>query len=492
MMCAKDKIGMQKNKIKYWICGMLFLMLACISFIGCGKSEAKLSDGSYLAEVTLSGGSGRASVESPTFVEQIDGMLYATIIWSSPNYDYMLVDGTKYLNEAEVGENSKFTIPIAGLGVEISCIADTTAMSVPHEIEYTLIFTQKEVAYEDILWEENSKISYAKEFTIQKSEQYALLTIVDSGRFLLVMDGAAIPQNVPADITILRQPLDNTYLVSSSVVDLIRQIDGLSNVKLIGIKEENLYIEDAVLALQNGQMKYAGKYNTPDYELILSEGCNLAIENTMIYHNPEVKEKLEELHIPVLVERSSYESHPFGRLEWIKLYGLLFGKEEEANVFFDSEMERVSTILNKEKNGCTVAYFFLNSNGVVNVRKPNDYIANMIALSGGEYVLADMQVEEENALSTMNMQMEDFYMAAKDADVLIYNSTIDGELETMADLIAKNELFSDFGAVKNGRVYCTSKDFFQETTGLGKFLEDLYAVETGDEQKDYFYLKHLE
>ena len=77
-------------------------------------------------------------------------------------------------------------------------------------------------------------------------------------------------------------------------------------------------------------MLYAGKYRMPDYELILSKGCDLAIENTMIFHDPEVKEKLEELGIPVIVETSSYESDPLGRLEWIKLYGALFGKEKEA------------------------------------------------------------------------------------------------------------------------------------------------------------------
>ena len=62
--------------------------------------------------------------------------------------------------------------------------------------------------------------------------------------------------------------------------------------------------------------------------------CDLAIESTMIYHNPEVKEKLEQLGIPVLVERSSYESHPLGRTEWMKLYAVLLGKEEAAETAF--------------------------------------------------------------------------------------------------------------------------------------------------------------
>ena len=92
-------------------------------------------------------------------------------------------------------------------------------------------------------------------------------------------------------------------------MDLVRQIDAMSDIRLSGTKEDGWYVEEAREAMEEGDILYAGKYSTPDYELILDEGCNLAIENTMIYHNPEVKEKLEELGFPVLVERSSYESH---------------------------------------------------------------------------------------------------------------------------------------------------------------------------------------
>ena len=81
--------------------------------------------------------------------------------------------------------------------------------------------------------------------------------------------------------------------------------------------------------MEEGDILYAGKYSAPDYELILDEGCNLAIENTMIYHNPEVKEKLEELGIPVLVERSSYESHPLGRLESVYMEYYLIKRKKQ-------------------------------------------------------------------------------------------------------------------------------------------------------------------
>ena len=97
------------------------------------------ADGTYTCEVTLEGGSGRATVESPAALTVADGKMTATIVWSSPNYDYMIVDGEKYLPTNTEG-NSTFEIPVAALDTALDVTADTVAMSTPHEIEYTLTF----------------------------------------------------------------------------------------------------------------------------------------------------------------------------------------------------------------------------------------------------------------------------------------------------------------------------------------------------------------
>lgn len=97
------------------------------------------ADGSYTCAVTLEGGSGRATVESPAVLTVTDGAMTATLVWSSPNYDYMLVDGEKYLPVNSEG-NSVFEIPVAVLDTALCVTADTVAMSTPHEIDYTLTF----------------------------------------------------------------------------------------------------------------------------------------------------------------------------------------------------------------------------------------------------------------------------------------------------------------------------------------------------------------
>ncbi len=339
-------------------------------------------------------------------------------------------------------------------------------------------------------------LRYADQFSVDFYENgYSLIKIADGEQYLVVPEQETVPENLPEDITVLQQPFQDIYLVATSAMDLFCQLDALDSITLSGTDASGWYIEEARKALEEERIFYAGKYNSPDYELILSNNCDLAVESTMIYHNPEVKEQLEQLGIPVLVERSSYESHPFGRMEWIKLYGVLLGKEEQATECFDNLVTRVEEIIPEAKStGSEVAFFYIGSNGAVNVRKPGDYITEMIEMAGGVYVPSDLGQEEDNALSTMNMQMESFYEAARDADYLIYNSTIDGELETLDDLIEKSDLLKDFKAVKTGNVWCTEKNFFQETMGLGNMILDIHYMltETDPDPEQMTYLHPLQ
>lgn len=335
-------------------------------------------------------------------------------------------------------------------------------------------------------------LSYADQFSVEQYGAYKLVTIVDGGRFLLVPKGASVPTDVPSNIVVLQQPLNDVYLVSSAVMDLVSKAGALSHISFTGTKEKDWYVQEAADAMKAGTLTYAGKYSAPDYELLLSNNCQFAIENTMITHNPEVKEKLEELGIPVMIERSSYEKHPLGRLEWIRLFGVLFNREQQANKFFREQAERVQPILEKENTGLSVAFFAVSSDGTITVRKPNDYVSSMIELAGGNYSLNGYLPEEDNALSTMKMQMEDFYVAEKDADILIYNGTIEGELTSVDELIKKNSLFADFKAVKSGQVYTTGSNFYQQTSMTCDFIEDLNKVLTGSDDTDYHFLKHIQ
>ena len=135
-------------------------------------------------------------------------------------------------------------------------------------------------------------------------------TVADDGRYLIVPEGKEAPDDLANDIIVLKQPLTNIYLVASAVMDMFVSIDALDSIRFSSQKEDGWYIEAGKQEMEAGNIIYAGKYSAPDYEQILSEGCGLAIENTMIYHTPEVKEQLEKFNIPVMVDYSSYEKNP--------------------------------------------------------------------------------------------------------------------------------------------------------------------------------------
>ena len=328
-------------------------------------------------------------------------------------------------------------------------------------------------------------LDYAQQFTATKYEGgYTLLSIpADGAQFLVVPEGAAVPTDVPDGVTVLRQPPQNLYLVSTSVMDLFLALDALDCIALSGTRAEGWYLDEARQAMLDGRIAYAGKYSAPDYEQILAANCGLAIENTMIYHTPEVKEQLEKFGVPVLVERSSYESDPLARMEWVKLYGILLGRTEEAERVFDDAVQRIAPLLDEEPTGKTAAFFSITSNNLATVRKGGDYVAKMIGLAGGSYVFADL-TDSGNNLATVNISLEDFYAGARDADVLFYNSTIEGELRTMDELLAKCPMLADFKAVQSGSVWCTSQSLFQQSMELPELILDMNRVFTEDDPDD--------
>ncbi len=350
--------------------------------------------------------------------------------------------------------------------------------------------------------EKSMDLLYAENFTVDYYEGgYALLTTtMDNSQFFIVPEGKETPQNIDDliedaaakghKLVVLKRPVKDIYLVASSVMDMFRELDALSTITFSGQKESSWYIEEAREAMKKGDILYAGKYDKPDYEMIVSSHCSLAIENMMISHTPEVIEKLEDFNIPVLIDYSSYESHPLGRVEWVKFYGALLGKEEEAEQIFAKQAEILARVDADEKTGQTVAFFYITSNGLVQVRQSSDYIPKVITLAGGNYVFEDLG-DPEQKRSTMNMQVEEFYAGAKDADFLIYNSSIDGGISSVEELLDKCELLADFKAVKEGNVFCTANDVYQQSLSIGCLMEDIHAMLHG--KKDTMnYLFHLE
>ena len=347
------------------------------------------------------------------------------------------------------------------------------------------------VRYEELLFENVMPLSYATGFSVSYSEEgYKLLTIGEDQTYLVVGEDMPVPEEVPDAVTVLQQPLDQIYLVSTGAMDHFIELNALDSIILSSQKADAWYLPEAKQAMEEGKIAYAGKYSAPDYETVLGSGCNLVIENAMIYHAPEVLEKLRSLGLPVLVELSSYESHPLGRMEWIKLFSALVNKEEEAAAYYDSMLASLEPVMNQEPTGKTVSFFYITTSGGINVRRPSDYVSCAIGLAGCENV-SFSEDQADVGTSTMTIQMEAFYQGVQDADILIYNSIVDGELDSLSALLEKMPTLADTKAVKEGNVWCLSKNFYQETMSLGDFILDVNAVATGSDGQ-LRYLKHLQ
>lgn len=349
----------------------------------------------------------------------------------------------------------------------------------------------------ELVYESSMELSYAENFSVDYYEGgYKVLTTMDGTKILTVPEDQEIPEGIEDDTIILREPVSNLYLVSSGVMDMFDKIDAIDTLSFSSQKADGWYIEGAKKAMEEGSLVYAGKYSKPDYELLVSGNCSLAIENTMIQHTPKVIEMLSDFDIPTLIEYSSYENEPLGRMEWVKFFGALTGREEEAEQIFGEQEQIVEKILQENqadktgKEQQTVAFFYITSNGLAQVRKSTDYLAKMIEMAGGSYIF-DNLTEESSSRSTVSMQLEDFYDGAKDADYLIYNSTIDGGVKSIDELIDKFPLLADFRAVQNGHVWCTTNDMYQQSMSIGYMIRDIHSMLTGADESQMQYLFSL-
>ena len=345
---------------------------------------------------------------------------------------------------------------------------------------------------DELVFDHAYPLDYATQFTADcYADGSTLLTIPDAqAKFLVRPEGAATLHTVPEGVTVLQQPVQNIYLVSTSAMDLFLHLGALDSIALSGTRAEGWYLDEAKQAMQAGRIAYAGKYSAPDYEQILAANCGLAIENTMINHTPDVKEKLQKLGLVVLTEQSSSEPEALGRVEWIKLFGVLFDKEDEAAHLFNEQKARVEQMSGLASSGKTVAYFYINSNGAAVTRRAGDYVAQMIELAGGSYALDDAQTASTSG-SSVTLEMERFYATAKDADIIVYNGTIDESVATLNDFVGKNALLSQFKAVKNGNVWVTSADMYQQMTSTADIIDELHGAFTGDDASDFHYLRKL-
>ena len=338
-----------------------------------------------------------------------------------------------------------------------------------------------------LTFERAMDLTYADKFAVfYYNDGFKVLRVTNDVDYLIIPEGAQAPAKLPKGMVKLQQPLDSIYLCATATASLFNAIDSLDAVKFTGTDAKGWSIESMRDAVDAGTIKYAGKYSAPDYETLVSSGCDMALESTMILHAPEVKEAIEKLDIPVFIEHSSAESEPMGRVEWAKAFGALLNKEDVAEKYFDEQVKVIGEMADFKPTGKTVAFFSVNSTGQVVVRRPGDYISKSIEIAGGSYAFPNL--DDSGSLSTLKMSMEEFYKTAVKVDYLVYNGTIETPLSSINDLIQLDATFADYKAVKEGNVYTCDKDMYQATDKIASMIHDFHILVSGGDEQGLVFL----
>ena len=333
-------------------------------------------------------------------------------------------------------------------------------------------------------------LAHATQFSLETyNGGYELARLASGERFLIVPEGATPPIDLPEDVALIQQPLANVYLVSTGMICLVDAIGALDAISVSSMRAEDSPVPAFTERLEDGTIAYGGIYRAPDYELITAAGCPLAIENTNIDHVPEVRAKLQELGVTVLMEQSSREENMLGRLEWIRLMGALFDRQDAAEKIFEDVAARVEEAAAQGSLGKRVAFFYVNEDGAAVTRRAGDYFSQLIEAAGGEYVSFAEEGAADSSPTTVTVEMEQFYAGARDADVIIYNGTIDDGVSMLADLVEKNQLLADFKAVREGSVWACDSNLYQQMTSMADIILDLRAAISGSDEPTTFFWK---
>lgn len=318
------------------------------------------------------------------------------------------------------------------------------------------------------------EVDYAEGFSVELFEGgYRMIKVGDPAEeFLVVPEGMSVPQELDESVTVLQMPFDRVYLASTGMVSLMNAIDALDCIKLVATDADGWYIDEVTAAMGEGKIVYSGSYKEPDYEMMVEQEIQLHIDTAMIDSVPEVNEKFAELSIPNLVEISAKENHPLARVEWVKLLGVLFDRETEAQQYFDNQKVLMEQATAAESSGITVAMGYITSSGKCYARNGGDYLVQMIELAGGEYVCADLESEKGGNTS---MTFEEWYAAFKDADYLFYWN-LGNKFYSIEEMTEYEPLFADFKAVKEGHVWVTSPDFTQATSAISSVVADMNTI----------------
>lgn len=361
------------------------------------------------------------------------------------------------------------------------------------------------VAYSQLTSTGKEENTFAELFSIEhlkdeNEKAYSKIEVFDKEKkldtsWLLLPEGVDKVSGAPAGVNIMTfRDRQNIMVSSASTMALINAMDALSKVPMT-TADTTWRIQEIKDAIDKGTVKEVGKYSKPDYEQIISIGAEkhvtFAVFSTMLDSVPDVYDQLTKTcNLRIMRDQSSYESHPLGRTEWIKIYGEIFDMRDKSDAVFNGQVEILNETTSKinvpEAERKTVLIFYTTSTkDTFYVRNAADYVTELVNLGGGKQVA---EIDPGKSGNT-KMTQELFIEKCSQADYVLYNWTSgasgvkDESLQGLIDA-RLGDWFKDFKAYKEGNVWRTSNDFYQKMDKMGEMVADIYKMLYGENVSD--------
>lgn len=320
------------------------------------------------------------------------------------------------------------------------------------------------------------QIDDAKYFTIEsfKGGYYVIDTQrgKTTQRVLVVPEGKEVPEGTGKDVIVVKQPVKNSRIDSNSLIALMESIqpDLVDSISLVASQKEDMNIDRVAKNMESGVTEYGGSAKDPDIELTKSKKPGLYISVPDLT-TQEAYKKLTDAGINPFISFYHVEEEPFGRIEWVKVLGALFGNMEAADKFYKEQKDILSSVDKDKAENRTFVMFCLNKEAnTAYVRKQDDVIAKIGNLAGGKNLM-----EGTESMGWERMPIDDFVKNFKDADCLIYMTGHGDDAKSLEDLKGISEKTGEMKAFTEDNVWRTSDDYLL-MNNYGDMVKDLNLI----------------
>ncbi|MCC0685701.1 ABC transporter substrate-binding protein [Clostridioides sp. ZZV14-6345] len=328
------------------------------------------------------------------------------------------------------------------------------------------------------------ELKYASGFSVEDLEDgIKKVTDGDNRELILIPKKIKIPAKYK-NSNIVRTPVDNVLIASTTQACSLRTIDELDSIKAVTTEEQYWTIKEIKDLMKNGKIHYVGSNLAPDYEKIVDLNPDLTIVSSGLSEaDTKFIDKLKELGLNYVVDNEYKEQNPFGRMEWTSLIAAFYDKEDIATSELDKTVQRIEEVSNKIKNKTKPKVVWASVyEGNAYIAPKDSYVDNMIKMAGGINACASIDSNEGR------VSIEQLHEVAKDADIFVYSSSSD-YAPNLDSIKSSAPMLADLDVVKNGNLWVFAPDYYQSVDKTDELIVDLVEMfhpgTTGEKIKHY-------